>query len=100
MNYLSKVMDEDDIVHHHDICFHSNCSAFSKEEEDRQKRFQHQWLLDRKSYDEVTELWWCVFPERKGIFCLLWSRHDTSNSQKKMGVVYPAPSLHPTIIHT
>ena len=83
-DFLSKVSLEEK-VHHHDICF--NCSSLTRNEEERQKaleyRFQHSWLSDKKSFCEKTDVWWAVYVEGRCLYCLLCSKHDTSNVQNK-----------------
>ena len=90
---LSKVSPEEK-VHHHDICI--NCSSLTRNEEERQKalkyRFQHSWLSDKKSFCEKTDVWWAVYVEGRGLYCLLCSKHDTSNVQNKKKIFNEEPS--------
>ena len=51
-------------------------------------RFKHEWILDRGvGYCEKTGLWWLVYEEGNGMFCLLCRMHDCENPfnhQKKV----------------
>ena len=43
-------------------------------------RFKHEWILDRDvAYCEKTGLWWLVYEEGNGMFCLLCRMHDCEN---------------------
>ena len=54
-------------------------------------RFKHEWILDRQvGYCEKTGLWWLVYEEGNGMFCLLCRMHDCENPfnhQKKFNQV-------------
>lgn len=54
-------------------------------------RFKHEWILDREiGYCEKTGLWWLVYEEGNGMFCLLCRMHDCENPfnhQKKFNQV-------------
>ena len=54
-------------------------------------RFKHEWILDRGvGYCEKTGLWWLVYEEGNGMFCLLCRMHDCENPfnhQKKFNQV-------------
>ena len=48
-----------------------------------QSRLQHSWLNNCVT----TEMWWPVYGEHEGLFCLLCKKHDTSNPQNKSNVL-------------
>ena len=54
-------------------------------------RFKHEWILDRGvGYCEKTGLWWLVYEEGNGMFCLLCRMHNCENPfnhQKKFNQV-------------
>ena len=52
-------------------------------------KFQHSWLNKRSlSFCVTTEMWWPVYVEGEGLFCL---KHDTSNPQNKSKVFNKEP---------
>ena len=52
-------------------------------------KFQHSWLNRRSmSFCVPTEMWWPVYVEDEGVFCL---KHDTSNPQNKSKVFNKEP---------
>ena len=55
-------------------------------------KFQHSWLMDTKSYCNQTEVWWPVFVEGQGLYCLLCTKHDTENPQNKKKIFNEEPS--------
>ena len=58
----------------------------------RLTNFQHSWLNKRSmSFCVTTEMWWPVYIEDKGLFCLLCKKHDMSNPQNKSKVFNKKP---------
>ena len=58
----------------------------------RVTNFQHSWLNKRSmSFCVTTEMWWPVYIEDKGLFCLLCKQHDTYNPQNKSKVFNKEP---------
>ena len=52
-------------------------------------KFQHSWLNRRSmSFCVPPEMWWPVYVEDEGLFCL---KHDTSNPQNKSKVFNKEP---------
>ena len=43
------------------------------------------------SFCVKTEMWWPVYVEDEGLFCLLCKRHDMSNTQNKSKVFNEEP---------
>ncbi len=67
----------DEPVHHISICS-PTCTI------NNAGKFKHSWLRDRDlAYCSETKLWWLLFVEGKGMFCLLCKKHDTCNPQNK-----------------
>lgn len=68
-------------------CQAGKCVTVSKEDQQRMKgrdRFQHQWISDTTlSYCEKTSYHWLLFQGRKGMFCIICRKHDTTNPQNK-----------------
>ena len=58
----------------------------------KRDKFQHSWLNKRSmSFCVTTEMWWPVYVEGEGLFCLLCKKHDTSNPQNKSKVFNKEP---------
>ena len=58
----------------------------------KRDKFQHSWLNKRSmSFCIKTEMWWPVYVEGEGLFCLLCKKHDTSNPQNKLKVFNKKP---------
>ena len=50
------------------------------EKSSRRNRFKHDWLLDKNvAYCQKTGLWWLLYEEGNGMFCLLCRMHDCEN---------------------
>ena len=57
----------------------------------KRDKFQHSWLNKRSmSFCVTTEMWWPVYVEGEGLFCLL-CKENTSNSQNKSKVFNKEP---------
>lgn len=72
-------------VHHNAICF--NCSKDCG-------NFKHEWLHKKElAFCPETKIWWLVFVEGKGKFCLLCRKHDCHNPQNKSAVFSKTPAM-------
>ena len=61
----------------------------------KRDKFQHGWLNKRSmSFCIKTEMWWPVYVEGEGLFCLLCKKHDTSYPQNKLKVFNKKPCKH------
>ena len=93
---MSKVSTPSDKLHHHELCDTVGCCSLSRLEAERQKlmkyKFKHSWLMDTKSYCNQTEVWWPVFVEGQGLYCLLCTKQDTENPQNKKKIFNEEPS--------
>ncbi|WAR15709.1 hypothetical protein MAR_005814 [Mya arenaria] len=78
---------EKKVAHHHDKCLTSGCCTFSKNEESRNNslkfKCQHCWLDKKVSYCNKTGVWWAIYVEGDGLYCLLCRKHDCFNPQNK-----------------
>ena len=77
-------------VHHYMFCMEKHCNDISKEEHNRIKvgrnreKFHHSWLGNKAmSFCQQTAMFWPVYIEGEGFYCLLCKKHQTSNSQNK-----------------
>ena len=79
--------------HQHDFCKNAGCCDVTTNEATKIARqtykFQHSWLNKRSlSFCVTTEMWWPVYVEGEGLFCL---KNDTSNPQNKSKVFNKEP---------
>ena len=78
-------------IHHHDICSKMGCTHLSpndtmktNRQNKRRKYFSHSWLFDiEMAYCRKTGMWWLVYQENKGMFCLLCKKHHLVNARNK-----------------
>ena len=77
-------------VHHYLLCTQRNCADISKEEHSRIKaernreKFHHSWLGNKSiSFCQQTAIFWPVYIEGQGFYCLLCKKHQTTNTQNK-----------------
>lgn len=57
--------------------------------------FRHQWLTDRKSsYCERSGVWWLIYVEGEGMYCLLCRIHNSKNKFNKQSVFNQVPSTN------
>lgn len=77
-------------VHHYSLSVGRNCTDISKEEHERIKvernkeKFNHSWLGSKGiSYCQKTSVFWPVYVEGAGFYCLLCRKHQTGNMQNK-----------------
>jgi hypothetical protein len=74
------------------------CSAISKDEIERIKqekkkdRFQHEWLFRKAIKCEETGIWWAVYIEGEGMYCLLCRKHQSKSTQNKSETFATEPS--------
>ena len=62
--------------HQRDFCKEGDCCSVSKNEAEQLSKqsykFEHSWLQKRSlSFFVPTEMWWPVYVERQGLYCLL-----------------------------
>ena len=82
--------------HQRDFCKKAGCCDFTNNEATKiakqTYKFQHSWLNKRSmSFCVTTEMWWSVYVEGEGLFCLLCKKHNTSNPQNKSKVLNKEP---------
>ena len=57
-------------------------------------KFSHSWLSTKDlSFDKTSGLWWLVYEENKGMFCLLYQKHNLKSSRSKSDVWNTTPSV-------
>ena len=77
-----------DHLHSLYTCQSKYCQGLSKTEHERMKsskdRFQHHWIFDKGlSFCDETGIYWLVFEEGKGMYCILCRKNNTVNPQNK-----------------
>ncbi|XP_078585336.1 zinc finger protein 862-like [Branchiostoma floridae x Branchiostoma japonicum] len=85
-------------VHSHYTCRFNNCSSISHTESQRMKtltdKFKHDWLFEKTvSFDLHVGVWWLVFVEGEGMYCLLCRKHKQVNQQNKSDKFVVLPSI-------
>ena len=88
-----------DKMHHFHKCRNTGCNGISKEEMDRVKmtkkkdRFQHEWLFKRETcFCPQTGIWWLVYVENEGMYCLLCRKHKSKSAQNRSETFSSDPS--------
>ena len=57
-------------------------------------KFSHSWLSTKDlSFDKTSGLWWLVYEENKGMFCLLCRKNNLKSSRSKSDVWNTTPSV-------
>ena len=85
-------------LHSYYQCKKNDCTKLSTVDERRQKgfkrKFQHVWLEDRSlAFEETTGIWWLLYLENEGLFCLLCRKHNVDNPSNKSKIYNAAPSV-------
>lgn len=88
-----------DKMHHFHKCRNTGCNGISKEEVDqvkmtkRKDRFQHEWLFRRETcFCSQTGIWWLVYVENEGMYCLLCRKHKSKSAQNRSEIFSNDPS--------
>lgn len=82
--------------HQQDFCKEGDCCSVGKNEAEQltkqSYKFQHNWLQKRSlSFCVTTKMWWPVYVEGEGLYCLLCKKHDTFNPQNKSKIFNKEP---------
>ena len=82
--------------HQSDFCKKARCCNVINNEATKiakqTYKFEHSWLNKRlMSFCVTTEMWWPVYAEGEGLFCLLCKKHKTCNPQNKSKVFNNKP---------
>ena len=75
-----------------------SCTEVSKQEQQNQKgkgdKFQHRWLFEETlAFSSETGMWWLVYIEGEGMYCLLCRVHNTKNRFNKDSKFNCEPSI-------
>ncbi|XP_033741732.1 zinc finger protein 862-like [Pecten maximus] len=84
-------------IHSYYSCRKSDCTTLGKEESERLStktdRFKHEWLFMRSSFADKQNLWWLVYIEGQGMYCLVCKKHFQRNSYNKSEKFVSEPSV-------
>lgn len=87
------------IIHHFLLCKKRDCTGLSSEEKARIKTtkkrhmFNHSLIFDKNlAYVSKTQLWWLVFVEGEGQYCLVCKKFDSKNPPNKKEFFSAEPS--------
>ena len=59
-----------------------------------QRKFQHVWLEDCSlNFDETTGIWWLLYVDNMGLFCLLCRKHNVDKPSNKSKIFNAAPCV-------
>ena len=86
---ITTTFDEDSKLHNYYLCKSSDCCTISPTDtlQNLKAKFSHSWLSTKDlSFDKTSGLWWLVYEENKGMFCLLCRKHNLKSSRSKSDV--------------
>jgi len=84
---VAAIFNDCSILHNYYLCKSSDCYSPSDTLQIGKAKFSHSWLSTKKlSFDETTGLWWPVYEENKGMFCMLCRKHNLKGSRSKSNV--------------
>ena len=76
---ITATFDENAKLHNYYLCKSSDCCTISPTDTLRslKAKFSHSWVTTKDlSFDKTSGLWWLVYEENKGMFCLLCRKHN------------------------
>ena len=63
------------------LCHLTDNDTLTYKKGQKAKKFQHGWIrMQNMSYDKVTGIWWLVYVENLGMFCVLCKKHQSSSN--------------------
>ena len=93
---ITATFDENAKLHNYYLCKSSDCCTISQTDTLRglKAKFSHSWVSTKDlSFAKTSGLWWLVYEENKGMFCLLCRKHNLKSSRSKFDVWNTTPSL-------
>ena len=74
--------------------YHCTGSKCHYQKEKGRKKFDHAWIFRRDlCYDSTTGLWWLLFIQEKGMFCLLCRLHQAKSKHNKSASYGMEPAI-------
>jgi hypothetical protein len=85
-------------VHSYYTCRMNNCCTLSRVDIERFKgksdRFRHEWMFSKDvSFEDKVGMWWLIYEEAVGMYCLLCRKHKEHNQQNKSEKFVADPSV-------
>ena len=78
-------------MHYNYLCKQNICQSQKNRKKDK---FVHSWISSPEiAYCSKTMIWWLLYEESVGMFCVLCRKHDTCNLQNKSKVFNKTPSV-------
>ncbi|XP_068762491.1 zinc finger protein 862-like [Montipora capricornis] len=93
---ITATFDENSKLHNYYLCKSSDCCTISPTDtlQSLKAKFSHSWVSTKDlSFDKTSGLWWLVYEENKGMFCLLCRKHNLKSSRSKSDVWNTTPSV-------
>ncbi|XP_068720533.1 zinc finger protein 862-like [Montipora capricornis] len=93
---ITATFDENSKLHNYYLCKSSDCCTISPTDtlQSLKAKFSHSWVFTKDlSFDKTSGLWWLVYEENKGMFCLLCRKHNLKSSCSKSDVWNTTPSV-------
>ena len=93
---ITATFDENSKLHNYYLCKSSDCCMISPMDplQSLKAKFSHSWVSTKDlSFDKTSALWWLVYQENKGMFCLLCQKHNLKSSRSKSDVWNTTPSV-------
>ena len=93
---ITATFDENSKLHNYYLCKSSDCCTISPTDtpQSLKAKFSHSWVSTKDlSFDKTSGLWWLVYEENKGMFCLLCRKHNLKSRRSKSDVWYTTPSV-------
>ena len=87
---ITATFDENSKLHNsYYLCKSSDCCTISPTDtlQSLKAKISHSWVFTKDlSFDKASGLWWLVYEENKGMFCLLCRKHNLKSSHSKSDV--------------
>lgn len=93
---VAAIFNDYSMLHNYYLCKLSDCCSVSPTDtpQSGKAKFSHSWLSRRDlSFDKTSGLWWLVYEENNGMFCLLCRKHNLKGSRSKSDVWNVSPSV-------
>ena len=93
---ITATFDENSKLHNYYLCKSSDCCTISPTDtpQSLKAKFSHSWVSTKDlSFDKTSGSWWLVYEENKGMFCLLFRKHNLKSRRSKSDVWYTTPSV-------
>lgn len=86
---ITVTFGENSKLHNYYLCKSSDYCTISPLDtlQSLKAKFSHSWASNSDlSFDKTSGLWWLVYEENKGMFCLLCQKHNLKSSRSKCDI--------------